>query len=199
MFPIVLDVTQLSILLVGNGKQTVRRLGLLLESGDIKNLKVYSEEPTPYLEEKAGEMLVRGLPSEEEIRQFQVVMIVDLEEKKAAALANIARKHHILTNVEDRKPYCDFFFASLVRRGDLLLTVATNGKSPTLAVRIKELLAHAFTEEWVEKLREIGTKRDEWKKQGLGYHEVKKETEQFLEQEEWLGDNVCPRHREARK
>lgn len=198
MFPIMLDVSQLNILLVGNGKQTARRLSLLLESGEIKCLKVYSEQPSKELEAKAGDYLVRGLPSEDEIRAFQVVMIVDIEEKKAADLANVARKHHILTNVEDRRPYCDFFFASLVRRGDLLLTVSTSGKSPTLAVKIKDLLSRAFTEDWVEKLRDIGNRREEWKKQGLGYHEVKEQTEQFLEQEEWLGDNVCPRHRNTK-
>lgn len=195
MFPINLDISQLDVLLVGNGKQTVRRLGLLLESADSDRVTVFADQPSDLLVELAAHRLIRRLPQEQDIEQANVVMVVDLEEDQAARIANIARKHRVLVNVEDNKPYCDFFFSSLVRRGDLLLAVSTNGKSPTLAVKIKELLARAFSEEWIEKLSIIGKKRDQWKNEGLNYQQVKQVSEEFLEQEQWLGDAVCPRHR----
>lgn len=195
MFPIMLNLELLPTALVGNGKQTVRRLGLLDEAGAAQ-LTIYSEAPSPELEKAAGERLIKRLPTKEEIAKFSFLLVVDIEEEKAAELAGLARKHKTVVNVEDNRPYCDFFFSSIVRRGDLVLTVSTAGKSPTLARRIKELLEKAFPEEWIERVALLGQKRDEWKKEPEATMPiVMAQTDEFLKQEGWLGDNVCPRHR----
>ena len=74
-----------------------------------------------------------------------------------------------LVNVEDVKPWCDFHNPALVRRGDLLLTVSTNGRSPGLAARIRRQLAATFGAEWADRLSTIGRKRDAWKQRPRPY------------------------------
>jgi precorrin-2 dehydrogenase/sirohydrochlorin ferrochelatase len=43
----------------------------------------------------------------------------------------------ILCNTADDPPLCDFFFASVVQRGDLQIAISTAGQSPALAQRLR--------------------------------------------------------------
>jgi siroheme synthase-like protein len=60
--------------------------------------------------------------------------ILNTEIKKAAT------QKGILTNVADTPEECDFYLASIVQKGDLKIAISTNGKSPTIAKRLKEVL-----------------------------------------------------------
>lgn len=51
-----------------------------------------------------------------------------------------AKKHLKLVNVADTPDLCDFYLGSIVTRGDLKVAISTNGKSPTLAKRFRQLL-----------------------------------------------------------
>jgi precorrin-2 dehydrogenase / sirohydrochlorin ferrochelatase len=46
----------------------------------------------------------------------------------------------IWVNVADTPDFCDFYLSSVVRKGDLKIAISTNGKSPTLAKRLRALL-----------------------------------------------------------
>ena len=81
--------------------------------------------------------------------------IVDLPLAQAAPLARAARAAGCLVNVEDVIELCDFHNPAQVRRGDLLLTVSTGGKSPGLAARIRSELARTFGPEWSDRLNRI--------------------------------------------
>lgn len=45
----------------------------------------------------------------------------------------------LLVNVADKPELCDFYLGSVVKKGDLKIAISTNGKSPTIAKRLKEL------------------------------------------------------------
>mgnify|MGYP001583593920 FL=1 len=49
-----------------------------------------------------------------------------------------AEKRNILVNVADTPLLCDFYLGSIVQKGDLKIAISTNGKSPTLAKRLRE-------------------------------------------------------------
>lgn len=40
----------------------------------------------------------------------------------------------------DTPHLCDFYLGSIVQKGDLKIAISTNGKSPTMAKRIREFL-----------------------------------------------------------
>ena len=44
----------------------------------------------------------------------------------------------ILVNAVDDPPFCDFYFPSVVRRGDLQIAISTAGASPALAQRLRK-------------------------------------------------------------
>jgi precorrin-2 dehydrogenase/sirohydrochlorin ferrochelatase len=51
-----------------------------------------------------------------------------------------ARKGKVLCNIADTPELCDFYLSSVVQKGDLKIAISTNGKSPTFAKRMREML-----------------------------------------------------------
>jgi precorrin-2 dehydrogenase/sirohydrochlorin ferrochelatase len=48
-----------------------------------------------------------------------------------------ATEKNVLCNAVDDPPFCDFYFPSVVRRGDLQIAISTSGASPALAQRLR--------------------------------------------------------------
>jgi precorrin-2 dehydrogenase / sirohydrochlorin ferrochelatase len=187
MFPIILDIAEVPVLLVGNGPATLRRLELLDEAG-ARHVTLYADAPSEALKKRARDRLTLRLPDTIDFNFSRIVMIADFDEETTAELAKKARYAGALVNVEDNKPWCDFHVPAIVRRGDLLLTVSTAGKSPRLARRIKQLLAGLFDESWAERLKLIGKKRNEWRAEGAKIPELAEKTDALIEAEGWLKD-----------
>src|SRR6185369_2657901 len=59
----------------------------------------------------------------------------------------LAKQKKLLVNVADNPDLCDFYLGSIVQKGNLKIAISTNGKSPTTAKRIKELLNHHLPEQ----------------------------------------------------
>ena len=49
-----------------------------------------------------------------------------------------AESSGVLINAVDDPPFCDFYFPSVVRRGDLQIAISTAGHSPALAQRLRK-------------------------------------------------------------
>ena len=52
-----------------------------------------------------------------------------------------------LVNVADKPELCDFYLSSVVKKGDLKIAISTNGKSPTVAKRLKEQISEMMPDE----------------------------------------------------
>ncbi|HET9309831.1 MAG TPA: bifunctional precorrin-2 dehydrogenase/sirohydrochlorin ferrochelatase [Actinomycetota bacterium] len=76
-------------------------------------------------------------------------------------IAREARLRRVLVNVMDDIPNCDWSAPSVVRRGELVIAIATGGASPALAKKIRERLTTEFGEEWAEVLAAVRTVRAE--------------------------------------
>ena len=170
MFPVALDMNHVKIALLGTGPAWERRQKMLQESG-ARHLAVFSED---------------NLPDKEDLRGYHIIMMVDMEEKHVKAITHYARTHNILVNVEDRKPYCDFYFQSFLRRGDLVMAVGTSGKSPALAKRIKQYLAALFPPIWAEHVAELASHRQTWQKQGDSFETIMTRSNTYIDKKEWL-------------
>jgi len=185
MLPIVLDAGALKVVLVGEGEAALRRLELLDAAGTA-HLEVYTKAPEGLLRERAGTRLKGARPSSEALEAAQLLLIAGLEESEAATLAGAARKAGRLVNTEDVKALCDFHVPSVVRRGDLLLTVSTGGKSPGLARRLRRYLEGLFGPEWGSRLQDLAERRDKWRAEGLEISEVGRRSEAYVDEKGWL-------------
>jgi precorrin-2 dehydrogenase / sirohydrochlorin ferrochelatase len=185
MIPVIVDPKQVSIALIGRGRAAERRLELL-DEGSAERLTVFSDQPSAGLAARAGVRLQRRLPAAKELTAFALLWIVDLPLALAAPLARAARAAGCLVNVEDVTPFCDFHNPAQVRRGDLLLTVSTGGRSPGLAARIRGELARAFGPEWAERLNSIAAKRAVWRRPGRSLDELARLTNATIDANGWL-------------
>lgn len=70
-----------------------------------------------------------------------------------------AQERGVLVNVVDDTPHCTAVFPAIVRRGDLQIAVSTEGRSPALAVRIKQRLEREFGDEYAVLLEILGDAR----------------------------------------
>ncbi|MGR0185901.1 precorrin-2 dehydrogenase/sirohydrochlorin ferrochelatase family protein [Azospirillum aestuarii] len=184
VIPIALDPTHVRIALVGQGPLAKRRLAQLLEGG--ASPAVYSPEPDAELAVLAGDGLRRALPSPTDLDNAQVLFVVGISEDVAEALAHQARDRNILVNVEDVIPFCDFHAPSVIRRGDLLMTVSTGGKSPALAQVLRERLETLFPAVWADRLAELAALRDRLRAAGAKGPEVLRACRDLIAAKGWL-------------
>lgn len=189
MIPIVVDPRQSAMALIGRGAAAERRLELLL-AGGAGQIQVFSDAPSPRLAELAAQRLRLHLPGAAALARFALLWIADLPVAEAAPLARAARAGGCLVNVEDVVAFCDFHNPSQLRRGDLLLTVSTAGKSPGLAARIRAQLARAFGPEWAERLERIGQKREAWRREAPSLEELARLTNATIDANGWLPRDV---------
>lgn len=185
MIPIVLDPERVSLALIGRGAALLRRLEHMKTAG-VRRLSVFSDDADPALSAAAGEHLRPFFPTATDVSGYQVVWIVGVPTDLAVALAETLRSAGTLVNVEDEPSACDFHNVAQVRRGDLLLTVSTGGKSPGLAARIRRVLETQFGPEWAERLDTLGARRARWRRERRSYDGLVKLTNATVDREGWL-------------
>ncbi|HEX5236226.1 MAG TPA: siroheme synthase CysG [Silvibacterium sp.] len=78
-----------------------------------------------------------------------------------AAVYEAAVERNILCNSVDDPPHCDFYFGSVVARGDLQIAISTAGESPALAQRLRKEIDAQLREDVGPWLAEIGRLRRE--------------------------------------
>lgn len=71
-----------------------------------------------------------------------------------------AVKRNIPVNIVDQPHLCSFIVPSVVRRGDLVISVSTSGKSPATAKRARKMLEGLFGNEWAVYLEMMGQARE---------------------------------------
>src|SRR6185312_10055873 len=67
------------------------------------------------------------------------VVIVAVNDRNVSRyVRTLAKERKLLVNVADTPDLCDFYLGSIVQKGDLKIAISTNGKSPTVAKRMRE-------------------------------------------------------------
>ena len=188
MLPVVLDVSILSMALVGGASQAVKRLKMLDNAG-AKQVSVFCPKPERLSVEMAtmaGDRLQMRLPEIDEIRDMAVIFVADISEENVRYIVTTARNCGTLVNVEDVKRQCDFHVPAILRRGAMLLSASTGGKSPVLARRLKSFLSLQFGEEWAEHVEEISTQRETWRKEGICFDALSQLSDEWIDKKGWF-------------
>jgi precorrin-2 dehydrogenase / sirohydrochlorin ferrochelatase len=127
------------------------------------------------------------LPQSTDLAGLDVLWIAGLPQAVATPSAATARSHGVLVNVEDQPELCDFHSVAEIRRGDLLLTVSTGGRSPRLAARIRAHLERQFDRAWAARVIELASLRQRWRGEKNSIAEVSVLTDAQLASAGWLG------------
>ncbi len=70
-------------------------------------------------------------------------------------IRNDAKEKGKLINAADKPELCDFYLGSVVKKGNLKIAISTNGKSPTIAKRLKEIFNEVVPDQLDEVLQNM--------------------------------------------
>lgn len=165
LFPIFVKLNQIDTLLVGGGKVALEKFQALISNDESLKLTIVTREIIPEFEE----LLQNYAQIQLNIRPFTPDDLTDKQLVIAATnnielneqLRNLTRQNNILFNAADKPELCDFYLGSIVKKGNLKIAISTNGKSPTIAKRVKELLNDLLPEEIDETLSLMSTYREQ--------------------------------------
>jgi precorrin-2 dehydrogenase/sirohydrochlorin ferrochelatase len=159
-YPIHLDIKNRNCLIVGGGAVGTRKVNTLLECG--AHVTVISPDPTPHLTRLASKGSItlkkRAYRSDDLAGMFLVIGATD-DEILNRQISEDAERAQILCNIADRPEVCNFILPSIVRRGDLVITISTSGKSPALAKHLRQKLHKQFGREYADFLLLMGAIR----------------------------------------
>src|SRR6185437_11458314 len=87
-------------------------------------------------------------PFEAEDLEDKDIVVVAVNDKSVSNYIRVlAKEKKLLVNVADTPELCDFYLGSIVDKGNLKIAISTNGKSPTIAKRVKEQLIELIPDE----------------------------------------------------
>ncbi|MGB8543019.1 MAG: bifunctional precorrin-2 dehydrogenase/sirohydrochlorin ferrochelatase [Candidatus Acidiferrales bacterium] len=160
LFPMFVKLEGRSCLVVGAGTIAEGKIRSLLEAGAI--VCVVSPRATPSVHGWSATGAIKWLRRRFERDDLDGKFLVIAATSSAKVNARVfeeARKRKVLCNSVDDPPHCDFFYAAVVRRGDLQIAISTNGKSPALAQRLRKRFERQFGPEYADKINELGAAR----------------------------------------
>lgn len=141
LYPVFLKVTALNTLIVGGGNVALEKLSFLLKSSP--DAKVTMISPF-YREEtiaKANEGKVKMVVGNYDVCMLEgkhiVIATTDIPTVNVKVY-NDCKERAILVNLADNPPYCDFYMGGIVTKGNVKIGISTNGKSPTMAKRLRQ-------------------------------------------------------------
>ena len=151
LFPVFLKLNQLKVLLVGAGNIGLEKLEAVLTNSPETEIDIVAETFLPKLLELTGNYPgVKLHPKRFEaadLEGYDLVIIATGDNDLNSEIRSLARKRHLLINVADKPDLCDFYLGSIVKKGDLKIGISTNGKSPTVAKRLKEIFQNNLPDE----------------------------------------------------
>ena len=153
-YPIMLNIEDKAVVVVGGGLIAYRKMVGLLQAG------AYVTVISPVIHTKVEQLVFENkslgkinCSNRDDLDSALIVIAATNSEMVNTFVASSAGKHQ-LVNVVDNPQLSTFHVPAKLTRGDLTISVATGGASPTLSKSIRDELAEIYDESY-ERLSEI--------------------------------------------
>lgn len=164
LFPVFLKLNDLSTVLIGGGPVGLEKLTALLGNSHQAKITVIAENLLEELKD-----FVKNFPQVEirqksfepcDLNEASLVVAATNNHELNLEIKEAAKLRGLLVNVADKPELCDFYLGSIVQKGDLKIAISTNGKSPTVAKRLKEVLNESIPAELDTTLQQMNALRN---------------------------------------
>ncbi|MBC7654722.1 MAG: bifunctional precorrin-2 dehydrogenase/sirohydrochlorin ferrochelatase, partial [Oligoflexus sp.] len=163
LFPVFLKLQNFQTLLVGGGNVGLEKLSALLGNSPKAKVNVVADRFLPELKELVvhhpSVNIIERKFKDEDLNDVELVILATDNRELHEYIRKIAKEKGLLLNVADTPELCDFYLGSIVKKGNLKIAISTNGKSPTVAKRIKEVLNENIPDEIDDTLEQINKLR----------------------------------------
>jgi siroheme synthase-like protein len=164
LFPVFLKLNDLHTVLIGGGAIGLEKLTAILNNSNYARVTVISRDFLPEIHTLAaqyeGVTIIQKSFADDDLNIAEVVIAATNDSDLNNYIRQAAHDRKLLINVADKPELCDFYLASIVQKGDLKLAISTNGKSPTIAKRLKEVLNESIPDELDDTLQQLSELRN---------------------------------------
>jgi len=162
LFPIFLKLTGRPSIVIGAGHLAESKIASL-QAADAR-ITVIAPHATLAIREQAitGELTLHLRPYQTgDLKDAFLVVAATNDPEVNRAVFSEATSTGVLCNAVDDPPFCDFYFPSVVRRGDLQIAISTAGNSPALAQQLRKEINEQLPLDLGDWLTELGNLRRE--------------------------------------
>jgi siroheme synthase-like protein len=142
LFPVFLKLEELNVLLVGAGNVGLEKLQAILHNAPATPVTVIATEINEEVKKLAAThstiLLIERNFEAADLDNKDIVVVAVNDPSVSGYVRVLAKQKKLLVNVADNPDLCDFYLGSIVQKGNLKIAISTNGKSPTVAKRLKE-------------------------------------------------------------
>lgn len=135
-FPMFVDLSQKSVLIVGGGQIALHKAKALEPFGP--GLFVMAPVVDAAFDEMPSVTVRQKAYSSADLEGMDMVIAATDDRILNAQVAADAGKHHVPVNVVDEPDLCGFYFGSMITEGDLCVGISTDGASPAAARELKK-------------------------------------------------------------
>lgn len=172
-YPVNLVVDGRRCVVVGAGRIAARKIAALLEAG--ADVHVIAPDAAPEVRGWASEGRLELLDRKFAPADLDGAWLATTATGDPAvdhAVFHAAEARHVWVNSADDPTNCSFTLMSVVRRGDLVLTIGTGGRSPALASFLKARFEDEFGPEYATLLDVLSEAREELRASGRSSEDV---------------------------
>jgi precorrin-2 dehydrogenase/sirohydrochlorin ferrochelatase len=199
LFPIFLKLTGRPCIVIGAGNLAESKIDSLLTAEARVTVIAPMASARIITMAESGEIVLhqREYASGDLAGQFLAVAATNVPTVNRAVFAE-AEAAGILINAVDDPPFCDFYFPSVVRRGELQIAITTAGASPALAQRLRKEIDAQLPLDAGEWMAELGNLRREVLQREPA-NEARRELLHQLASRDVCGFDGCPTRVFARR
>ena len=99
----------------------------------------------------------------DDLEEKEIVIVAVNDKSISNYIRVLSKQKKLLVNVADTPELCDFYLGSIVDKGNLKIAISTNGKSPTIAKRMREQLTELIPDEIEGVIQQMHTIRQDLK------------------------------------
>lgn len=148
LLPVFMKLEQMKVLLIGAGNVALEKLQTIKRNAPHTCICVVAKEISQQFAAYASLCehieLIRDHYSDHYLKNADVIFSAVNDHVLSAQIFADAQQKGKLCNSADKPEFCHFYLSSVVTQGDLKIAISTNGKSPTMAKRLKEVLQSAL-------------------------------------------------------
>jgi len=169
-YPVVLDVRDVPVLVVGGGRIGARKADGLVAAGAA--VRLVATAVSDHVDRAAMAEVIERPFVDEDLDRMRLVVTATGDRDTDAAVSAAARRWAIWVNAADQPVDCDWILPAIARSGRVSVSVSTDGASPALARELRTAIASLLGDDIGQLAEELAAERAVIKARGESTEDI---------------------------